>query len=523
MIVSRRLWTYGVCRVLSRQMEAVAKKVRSDFRALPEWVMPLVTVGVFAVDALIAATAFVGAFWLREGKAILNGSSWSDEFAPYGSVLIFAVVVTLLMLVYVRVYRFFGAFSFMQEAVKISNAVIFASLLTIAWAFMFRGLFAFQEFSYSRGVFLLNFGFALVGLILFHWTLRFFQVRFRNSGVNLIPTIVVGTNTEAEQTVNELEQEKHLGYRVFGVVSSGENVGGEFAVPVLGNINELDSIIREHGIREVIITDNSIESSTLFDAMMQLGRKQKVEFRFAPNILDLLPQKTSVEQIGVLPMVRLFREPLSDAQRFLKRTSDIVIAIVAVVITLPIWLIAAIAIKLDSRGNILFKQQRVGMDGRNFLCYKFRTMYADADEALHREAYQKNIDGGSDANAGDNEKPVFGKVKDDPRITRFGKLLRQTSLDELPQLLNVVRGEMSIVGPRPPIPYEVEQYELWHRKRLDMKPGITGLWQVSGRNRLTFDEMVRADIYYIENWSLLLDAKIILLTLPAMFRGDGAR
>lgn len=498
-------------------------KVRSDFRALPEWVMPLVIFIVFAVDAIIAASAFVFAFKVREGKPMLDGAVWSDEFAPYGSVIVFSVVVSLALLVYMRVYRFFGAFSFMQEAVKIANAVVFASLLTIAWAFMFRGLFAFQEFSYSRGVFLLNFAFALIGLVAFHWLLRFFQIRFRNRGINLIPTIIVGTNSEAEQTVTELEQEKHLGYRVFGVVSSGEKMSGNFAVPVLGDISDLDSIIREHGIREVIITDNSIESSTLFDAMMQLGRKQKVEFRFAPNILDLLPQKTSVEQIGVLPMVRLFREPLSDAQRFFKRASDLVIAIVAVVVTLPIWLIAAIAIKLDSRGNILFKQQRVGMDGRNFLCYKFRTMRADADESLHREAYQKNIEGESDANAGDEDRPVFGKVKDDPRITRFGKLLRQTSLDELPQLLNVIRGEMSIVGPRPPIPYEVEQYELWHRKRLDTKPGITGLWQVSGRNRLTFDEMVRADIYYIENWSLLLDAKILVLTLPAMFRGDGAR
>lgn len=163
------------------------------------------------------------------------------------------------------------------------------------------------------------------------------------------------------------------------------------------------------------------------------------------------------------------------------------------------------------------------MDGRRFLCYKFRTMTVDADENIHREAYVKNIEGRHDANSGDDDSPVFGKVKDDPRITRVGRVLRQTSLDELPQFLNVFRGEMSVVGPRPPIPYEVEEYLPWHRKRLDMKPGITGLWQVSGRNRLTFDEMVRVDIYYIENWSLLLDLKIIFLTLPAMINGDGAR
>ena len=163
------------------------------------------------------------------------------------------------------------------------------------------------------------------------------------------------------------------------------------------------------------------------------------------------------------------------------------------------------------------------MDGRRFLFYKFRTMHENADESLHREAYQKNIQGLAEANAGDEEKPVFGKVKDDPRVTRIGKFLRRTSLDELPQFLNVLLGEMSVVGARPPIPYEVEEYDIRHRRRLEMKPGITGLWQVSGRNRLTFEEMVQIDLYYIENWSLWLDLKIILLTLPAMWRGDGAR
>jgi lipopolysaccharide/colanic/teichoic acid biosynthesis glycosyltransferase len=150
-------------------------------------------------------------------------------------------------------------------------------------------------------------------------------------------------------------------------------------------------------------------------------------------------------------------------------------------------------------------------------------MRADADESIHREVYRKNIEGKTEANAGNDEKPVFGKVKNDLRVTKIGRLLRRSSLDELPQLLNVLIGDMSVVGPRPPIPYEVEEYELWHRKRLDMKPGITGLWQVSGRNRLTFEEMVRIDLYYIENWSLWLDLKIILLTLPAILRGDGAR
>ena len=160
------------------------------------------------------------------------------------------------------------------------------------------------------------------------------------------------------------------------------------------------------------------------------------------------------------------------------------------------------------------------MDGRIFLVYKFRTMHVDSDHTIHEEYQRMFIAGLAEANLGDAERPAY-KLPADPRITRVGRWLRRTSLDEVPQLFNVLLGDMSVVGPRPPIPYEVEAYELAHRKRLDMKPGLTGLWQVSGRNRLPFEEMVRLDLFYIENWSLLLDLKIILRTVLVVLRGDG--
>lgn len=500
---------------------------------MPAWVMPMTKALVFAADAALAAACFVTAFVVRSGDNVLSETAWawSKEFVPYAGILIFAVAARSAMLLYQRAYNFGGAFSYTREAIKIFKAVAVSSLLTVAWAFLFRGGFAFREFSYSRAVFVFDFLIALVAFGAFHVGLRFVQSRFRKRGINLLPTLIVGTNAEAEQTIRELCERRDLGYRVIGAVDgNGVTAAGSFVrfenearVPVIGQVDDLAELIRELEIQEVIITDNTIPSERLFEAMMQIGRGQRVEFRFAPSLFNLLPQKTSVEQIGVLPMVRLFREPLSEAQRFIKRLSDIVISIVAIVLLTPVWVVISILIKLDSKGSVLFRQERVGMDGRIFLCYKFRTMALDADEQLHREAYQKNIGGDSAANAGDDEEPVFGKVRDDPRVTHFGRRLRRSSFDELPQLLNVLKGDMSIVGPRPPIPYEVEEYELWHRKRLDMKPGITGLWQVSGRNRLTFDEMVRIDLYYIENWSLWQDLKIILLTLPAIVRGDGAK
>lgn len=505
-----------------------AAKYTKAKNRVPAWLLPSVKYTVAAVDMCLAAASLVLAFKLREGESIFAKDlwAWSPEFSPYVGILYFAVVVRLLLFMQQRVYRFHGAFSYTREAAKVFRAVFVGSLLIVAFAFLFRGGYTFREFSYARFVFFLDFGIALVLYTGFHLSIRIVQTWVRERDINLIPTLIVGTNAEAEQTITLLRERPNLGYRLIGVVSGDADSGAEthFAeTPLVGGIDDLTEVIRELEIQEVIITDDRIAPERLFETMMQVGRKQRVEFRFAPSVFNLLPQKTSVEQIGVLPMVRLFREPLSDSQRFLKRASDLAISLAASIVTLPVWLVAAAAIKLDSRGPVLFKQERIGMDGRRFLCYKFRTMKADADENIHREAYIKNIEGSSDANAGDDDTPVFGKVKDDPRITRVGQILRQTSLDELPQFLNVFRGEMSVVGPRPPIPYEVEEYEPWHRKRLDMKPGITGLWQVSGRNRLTFDEMVRVDIYYIENWSLLLDLKIIFLTLPAMIRGDGAR
>ena len=525
---------------------AVKPKLTKTENRVPVYVMPLVKFSILAADAALATACFMLAFGWREHAPILSETAWawSKEFVPYAGVLFFVVPIRLAMLIYQRVYRLQGAFSYIVEFIKIFKAVAVGSLLIIAFTFLFRGGFAFREFSYSRGVFALDFVVALVAFAAFHFGLRFLQTQFRKRDINLIPTLIVGTNAEAVQTIRELQERTDLGYRVVGIIENelritnyelrNSNAGGgqianrksqiaNLSVPVVGNLADLPDVIRDLAIQEVIITDDTVPSERLFEAMMSIGRKQKVEFRLAPSLFNFMPQKTSVEQIGVLPMVRLFREPLSDAEKFIKRVFDILIALIAFVMLAPIWILTALIIKFDSRGAVLFKQERVGMDGRKFLCYKFRTMKADADEEIHRAAYRKNIEGLTEANAGDAANPVFGKVKNDPRITKFGKFLRRTSLDELPQFLNVLRGEMSVVGARPPIPYEVEDYEIKHRRRLDMKPGITGLWQVSGRNRLTFEEMVQIDLYYIENWSLWLDLKIILLTLPAVLRGDGAR
>lgn len=209
--------------------------------------------------------------------------------------------------------------------------------------------------------------------------------------------------------------------------------------------------------------------------------------------------------------------------RAVKRIIDVMGAVAGLVLFAPIFLVVALAVKLTSKGPVFFRQERIGMHGRPFIFLKFRTMYADNDPSVHQEYVRQLIAGKAELNPSNGNGTGVYKITSDPRITSVGSLLRRTSIDEMPQLINVLRGEMSLVGPRPPVPYEVDAYDIWHRCRLlEATPGITGLWQVNGRSRVSFDDMVRLDIRYARTWSLWLDIKILLRTPHALLLGEGA-
>ncbi len=505
-----------------------ASIVRAPSRA-PHWVVPTIKTALLVADSLIAAASFIVAYYLREGGLVFQAArassfAWSARFAPYGALLLFVILIRVLALRYYDLYRLRGEFSFFDDGIRVFKSTAIGSLLIVAAAFLYRGGFNYRAFSYARSVFVLDFLIALASFYFIRLLLRSAQTFFRLRGINLIPTLVVGRGPEAAFCIKEMRERPSLGYRVIGAVDSGargEQVSGLYeGVPIVSDLAGLPEAIRESKANEVIIADSHVDGDALFDVMMRCGRRRGIEFRIAPSLFNCLPSKTEVDQIGALPMIRLFREPLSDFARGTKRISDIAIAALMLALFSPFWLLIALLIKFDSKGPIFYTQERVGMDGRIFVVYKFRTMGVDADSEIHREYQRKFIAGHAEANVGDAMEPAY-KLRDDPRITRVGRMLRRFSLDEVPQLFNVLRGDMSIVGPRPPIPYEVEAYELRHRKRLDMKPGLTGLWQVSGRNRLPFEEMVKLDLFYIENWSLLFDLKIILRTVLVMLRGDG--
>jgi exopolysaccharide biosynthesis polyprenyl glycosylphosphotransferase len=261
----------------------------------------------------------------------------------------------------------------------------------------------------------------------------------------------------------------------------------------------------------VILALPSAEHARISNLLMECASRD-VGVRVVPDFYDLSLNQVDILDVNGIPLIGMREAELSGSNLVLKRAIDIVLATILLLGLLPLLLVVAILIKLDSPGPILYTRTRVGRDGRLFTFLKFRSMRQDADKQLENIIHldEARSDG-----------RIF-KVRDDPRLTRVGRWIRRASIDELPQLLNVLHGEMSLVGPRPPFPHEVEKYEDWHRRRLDVVPGITGLWQVSGRSNLTFDEMALLDIWYIENWSIGLDLRILFRTIPAVALGTGA-
>ena len=499
------------------------------------WITGLLVV----FDGFLASALFLLAYWLRHPeKAIFLWAEhhwgaltvWTpvgveEYYAPYLSVLCFVPLIQVLTFWHRGLYKVRGEFSFSEDFINIFKAVSIGGLLITMLAFFYRGGFAYSAFSYSRLIFILFYFLNLTVFLGYRTAFRSLQTFYRRRHINVIPILIVGANDVAEMCVNEIAHDPKLGRRVVGFVTPNGKPPKSHALnqwPTLGRYDEMHRFIRVYGIGEVLITDPGISPQMLFDTMVKCGRGARVTFRVVPNLLNCIPRKTYVEQLGAVPMVRLFEEPLSTSARLFKRTVDILVSSLILLVTAPLWIVITLAIKLSSHGPVLYRQERVGMDGQVFLLYKFRSMTntEEVDES-HREYMQRVIKKEGKINLGTEESPSY-KFINNSRLTGIGKWLRQTSLDELPQLFNVFKGEMSLVGPRPPIPYEVECYESWHRKRLDVKPGLTGLWQVSGRYRLSFEQMVQLDIYYIENWSLWLDLKIILKTLPALFMREQA-
>ncbi|CAN5874649.1 sugar transferase [soil metagenome] len=336
-------------------------------------------------------------------------------------------------------------------------------------------------------------------------------LRLRASGRIVRPVVIAGANPEGRDIAAMLQAEPWLGYQVIGFVD--DHAPGRDPVPgvaLLGGVADLPGILGEFPGASVIVAASGVESAVTNRLARDL-LDQGVHVELSSTLRDISSQRLTVRPLGRFPVVYVEPVTRSGWRAVAKRSFDVVIAAMALLASAPLWLAGAIAIKLDTRGPVLFRQVRVGQDSRPFLVLKLRTMVEDAEDLLDELVERNEADG-----------PLF-KMADDPRITRVGRLLRTASVDELPQLWNVLRGDMSLVGPRPALPDETEEWDALLTQRLRVKPGITGMWQVNGRSDTSFEDYTRLDLYYVDNWSLATDLAILAKTVPLVALRQGAR
>ncbi|MCF6158935.1 MAG: sugar transferase [wastewater metagenome] len=342
--------------------------------------------------------------------------------------------------------------------------------------------------------------------------IQFFRYQ-RKRGFNIRNILIVGTGSRAQHLIGLIKRHPEWGVRVIGLVDNDITKVNTMVCgyKVIGSFDDITDIIHNAVVDEVIFV---VPRSWLSDIEKTISgcEIEGIRVSIALDLFDLKLSKSKYSSLEKFPLLSFESTPDKQIHLFLKRVFDFVFSSVALVISSPIFAVAAILIKTTSKGDVFFKQQRCSLNGRRFTIYKFRTMVQDAESKLAELLACNEMNG-----------PVF-KMEKDPRVTKVGKILRKLSIDELPQLWCVFKGDMSLVGPRPPIPLEVSQYEPWQRRRLSMRPGLTCIWQVCGRNKITdFNEWMKLDLMYIDNWSLWLDCKILLKTLPAVLLGTGAK
>ena len=453
---------------------------------------------LMGADALLATALLVGLSIWRFGE---DWAVWWREIIPEPAAFVALFIGTwLAVLTSTGLYRPRARWSLRSEAVDVVRATVVTALITLSVLFLFRLP------DVSRLLLLVLFPALALGTILSRAVLRTVMERYRRRGRNLRYVLVLGAGPRGQAFAAKLEGHSQLGLRIMGFLDSDPAIAQGSPWPLLGGLDELERILHAEVVDEVAICLH-FSQWDLIDAIAALCEEEGKIVRIPMDVMDRAISAGRVEDLDGTPVFSLVSGPDRAMALAAKRSLDLLGAAMGLVLLAPLFAVIAVAIVAGDGRPVFFRQQRVGLHGRPFSVAKFRSMERDAAARRAELAHSNAVHG-----------HAF-KVEADPRVTRVGRFLRRTSLDELPQLWNVLLGQMSLVGPRPPLPDEVAGYDLWHRRRLSMKPGITGLWQVRGRRDPEFDRWVEADLEYIDKWSLWLDMQILVRTIPAAVQG----
>jgi exopolysaccharide biosynthesis polyprenyl glycosylphosphotransferase len=466
----------------------LARARRSDTRR--EYYAHYVWMGL--TDSFSVFAALLLAYQLRFDQLVPTLDFWLLLL----TVPLITPLVYLTMRLY-RVHQYSTAEEFRRIIVSIS-LIISAVVMVSFWS----------NASFSRLWMLLAWGLGLVLALssrrLWHWRVR----RLRLRGQLTFRTLIVGANLEAERLAATMET-RELGFQPVGFLAGGLDEVRLDDPRVLGSVGHLRELIRQTKADCLFVASSAVTTENVVE-IMKARRLEDVEVRFTANLPTVLSSRLAPQTIGGVMTLSVNALQLSTFQAAAKRACDVLVAALGLLLLAPLLAAVALAVKLTSPGPVVFRQERIGLRGRPFTLLKFRTMVAGADQLLDGLRERNEADG-----------PLF-KLRQDPRVTRVGQVLRRYSIDELPQLVNVLKGEMSLVGPRPPLASEVALYEEWQLDRLEVRPGITGLWQVSGRSELSFEDYVRLDLFYVENWSIAYDLFILSKTIPLLVSARGA-
>ena len=443
---------------------------------------PFIILSVIS-DTLMTTASFLLAYYIR--FYIHNVSPENiPAFQPYLKLLIIVIPVWLISLAYHGLYKQKNSFiSQIDKIYLIFKAVLFATLVLMAITFLYR------QFSYSRLTFVYASGLNFLCITLMSMAIRKIQITAIKRGFGIRNVIIVGTGETAKAIASKIQKHIALGYKIIGYISDTP-----CTELVLGSISEIPEIAREKNIDKIIFASSNVSNKDTLDIILKCA-ELNVDFTIVPGLYEIVTSKVNVDDIDGIPVIGLKESPLQGFNLFLKRASDMILSAVLIIILSPLLLALSIAIKLNSKGPILYRQERVGQDNKIFTMYKFRSMRIDAEE---------------------HTGPVWAQEKD-PRRTKVGTFMRKMSFDELPQLLNIIIGNMSLIGPRPERAFFVDQFKndiLGYMSRHRIKPGITGWAQVNGlRGNTSIAERTKYDLYYIENWSIAFDLKILVRTI----------